>query len=286
METTMMDEIPGRAQAGFTIAELLVYLVVSLIVLTGAYQLLIGENRIYSKNREIRDVQQTLRSASSLLTWELRHVSPTGGDLPSISANAVTLRSIQATGVVCAMDKAAGEYALWAAAGEFYAESEDSVLIFASGARSSGDDDWNVLNVTDLQSPAVAGLATCTWGNGLTPDTVILAVGDTAGIRIGAPVRTFRRASYELYEADGRWWLGRRVGAESEPRQLTGPLSSPGDGGLALTFYGPDGAPTTDPRRVRQVEVVIRGESFGKLPSKGGAEAERDSVATRLKVRG
>ena len=49
---------PG--QAGFTLAELLVYLLLSGLVMASVYQLLMGQSRAYGRQREQMDVHETL----------------------------------------------------------------------------------------------------------------------------------------------------------------------------------------------------------------------------------
>ncbi|NIU73758.1 MAG: hypothetical protein GWN71_09290, partial [Gammaproteobacteria bacterium] len=43
------------------------------------YQLLIGQNRLYMKQRELQDVRTSLRAAANLLAFELRQASASGG---------------------------------------------------------------------------------------------------------------------------------------------------------------------------------------------------------------
>ncbi len=76
--------------------------VVAGIVMTAAYTLLIDQSRSYGKQRELMDVHETLRSAAALLAWELRGASAARGDLYVIDQEKIVLRSVQATGIVCA----------------------------------------------------------------------------------------------------------------------------------------------------------------------------------------
>ena len=62
---------PGRRrhEYGFTLVEMMIYMVVAGIVMAAVYQLLIGQSRSYTKQRELMDVHGTLRAAASLLAW-------------------------------------------------------------------------------------------------------------------------------------------------------------------------------------------------------------------------
>lgn len=104
MIMTRPHPAPGRnrTQYGFTLVEMMISMVVAGIVMGAVYQLLIGQSRAYGKQRELMDVHETLRSAATLLAWEIRQSGAWGGDLYSISANSITLRSNQGGGTVCA----------------------------------------------------------------------------------------------------------------------------------------------------------------------------------------
>ena len=109
---------------------------------------------------------------------------------------------------------------------------------------------------------------------------------DTAGIQIGAPVRAFRRVEYGLYQdaGDGRWWLGRKVGAAASYEKLTGPLLAPASGGLVLTYRDAAGNVTADPTQVAVIHFVIRAESY--RVSGNALEFQQDTLATMVALRG
>ena len=113
--------LAGRS--GFAVMEMLVYLVISVAVIGSIYQVLIGQNRLYSKEREVMDVRGTLRAAAELLSVELRMASPGDGDIYSIQSDSIVVRSLIGSGVVCAMGLAGNRgVALYATSGTFGAE--------------------------------------------------------------------------------------------------------------------------------------------------------------------
>ncbi len=277
---------PG--QAGFTLAELLVYLLLSGLVMASVYQLLMGQSRAYGRQRELMDVHETLRTAAALLAWEIRQASATGGDLYSIDENSITLRSTQGSGFVCIGHPTLPRFGLWLTDGDFQATVDDSVLVFAAGGGGMADDVWKVLKVASASPPAAMGLDACDWVGAGAPDVALqIAVtspGDTADIALGAPFRTFRRIEYGLYAADGRWWLGRRVGAGSWEK-LTGPLLPVWLDGLVFSYKDAAGNPTANPMQVAVVDFVLRAQSY-KAPGGGGSQFLTDSLATRVALRG
>ena len=293
---------------GFSFVELLIALAVSVVVIAGVYQLLIGQNRLYMKQREIQDVRQTLRAAANLLAFEFRHASPEGGDLYFITTDSFAVRSVQAAGIICAEHSTQPRYGIWGASGEF--QANDSVLAFATrGAAGPGDDGWKVAFIRRLWEPVGGGVAKCAWGDTLlgpgkpdksttsgdpgsgsgrgVPDLVIDVRGDMDSVFIGAPVRAFRRVQYAAYQEDGRWWLGRRVGSDRNYELLTGPLRPPSDSGLAFIYYDSSGATTTDMGQVSFVDIVLRGESLRAVRRPGDVPSvQEDTLTLRVSLRG
>jgi hypothetical protein len=133
------------------------------------------------------------------------------------------------------------------------------------------------------------GVATCAWPGARVPDMVVELsaplVADTSGIKIGAGLRNFRRVEYAEYTLNGRWWLGRKVGAAASYEQLTGPLVSPSLNGLQLAYYDSTGAVTADPNKVASVAVTLRMESANKTYLQRGFDYQHDSLTTRVAVR-
>lgn len=276
-------------QRGFTLLELMVYLIIAGVVMGSVYEVLVGQMRGYGKQRELMDVHETLRGAASLLAWELRQASAAGGDLYAIGATTLALRGVQGTAVVCARHPTSPRFGLWGAAGELEATAEDSLLVFSAGGPGVADDAWKVMPIQQFGTPATLGVGACSWTGAVVPDTavavLVTAPSDTAGIRVGAPVRVFRRIEYGLFQQGGRWWLGRKVGGAVTYSKLTGPLRA--TDGLSLTYYDATGAVTADPTQVVIVEIILRAESARKAHhAGGGAVVQTDTLATKVAVRG
>ena len=276
------------SQAGFTLAELLVYLMLSGIVMACVYQLLMGQSRAYGRQRELMDVHETLRTAAALLAWEIRQASATNGDLYSIGDHSITLRSTQGSGFICVGHPTQPRFGLWLTNGDFQATVDDSVLVFAAGGPGMADDVWKALKVTSAGPAAAMGLAACDWVGAGVPDVAVqirvTSPSDTADIALGAPLRTFRRIEYGLFAADGRWWLGRRVGAGSWEK-LTGPLLPVWLDGLVFSYKDAAGNPTANLAQVAVVDFVIRAQSY-RAPGGGGSQFFTDTLATRVALRG
>ena len=282
--------VERASDAGFTIVEMLVYLSLSIVLISGVYQLLVSQNRLYSKQRELEDVRATLRSAAAVLAVELRMASPAGGDISGLLPHSIVVRSLQGAGFVCGIHPSAPRLGLTSTYGEFFDTADDSVMIYSAGGASANDDSWMVTGVINLwEGGGGGGVPNCTWGS----TTEVVVEVDTLdgsvlpGVNIGAPLRTFRRVEYGLFQKDGRWWLGRKVGSATEYDRLTGPLQSPSDSGLAFYYYDQNGAVTADPTAVRMVEILLRGESLKAVRRVSGAPSvQQDTLRTRVTLRG
>ena len=113
----------------------------------------------------------------------------------------------------------------------------------------------------------------------------VTAPSDTSTIKIGAPFRNFRRVEYAEYQVNGRWWLGRKVGAAASYDQLTGPLLAPASNGLAFTYYDTLGAVSANANAIGSVAVTIRTESFRNATTGSNFVYQRDSLMTTAAVR-
>ncbi len=154
-------------EAGFTIVELLVYLVIGVVLIGSIYQLLIGQNRMYMKQRELTDVRSSLRATAALLTWEFRQAG--FADLSSVGSDSFSVRSFQGTGVVCVQHSSQPRLGLWGMSGEFSASSEDSVLIYWPANKS-----WLVGSIVNVWDPVGGGLPNCEWSGSPPADTEVV----------------------------------------------------------------------------------------------------------------
>jgi prepilin-type N-terminal cleavage/methylation domain-containing protein len=272
-----------RDSRGFTMIEVIVSLVVGMIVLGSVVQLLIVQGRGYRKQREQVDVRETAREAAGLLSWDLRQAAVAGSSFAVMGSNAVTIRAFRGLGTVCAKHALLARYGLWKTGGNIQATVDDTALVYQIGRGQ-----WNKLKITAVGTPAAMGVTACVWPGARPPDMVVefavTATTDTSYIKVGAPLRTFRRVQYAEYQQNNRWWLGRKVGAAASYELLTGPLLAPASNGLAFTYYDTLGAVTANPAAVGSVAFTLRTESFKNTISTG-SQYEHDSVTTKVAVR-
>lgn len=274
----------SRGRRGFTIIELLVGLVVGSILLTSVVQMLIMQGRGYGKQREIIDVSETAREATALLAWDLRQSGVGDSPLAAISASSVALRSPRGMGTICAKHPQLARYGLWKSGGNILATIDDSALVYQLGR-----DKWTALKITAVGTPAAMEVPACAWPGARPPDVVVefavAAETDTSYLKVGAAFRSFRRVEYTEYQLNGRWWLGRKVGAATSYEQLTGPLAAPGSNGLTFAYYDSLGAVTNNPAAVASVAFTLRTESYKKTRVGSTLGYQRDSLTMKVGLR-
>jgi prepilin-type N-terminal cleavage/methylation domain-containing protein len=276
------------SRGGFTLTELMIYVVIGGVIMGATYRVMITQSRAFGKQREVLDTRETERSAAALLAWDLRHAASGGGQLVAMNANNLTLRSLQGVGVVCAKHALLPRIALWSTAGAFQATPDDSLLVYEIGRDSTK---WHALKVYQVGTPVAMGMAACGWPGARSPDVVVQVSltnhQDSLVWRstfVGAPVRSFRVTAYGEFSLNGRWWLGRKVGAAAY-EQLTGPLLTPSSGGVGFTYYDTLGAVTANPAAVGTVGVTLRAQSFKQASFAGAVAYQQDSLTTRVALR-
>lgn len=274
-----------RSDAGFSLVEVLVVLVLGGFLLGAVYEIMISQSQAFGRQGEITDVQNSLRSAATLLSTEIRGVDV--ADLYSMDDSSLHLRSYMGSGIICGKDVTSLRFALIDTSGGFTATPGDSVLVLSVGGAGTADDVWRVFSAAEVGTGPGLGVSTCSWGE--TPDLAIrlspVSPSDTAGVAVGGSVLGFQAVEYGLQQNDGRWWLSRRVGSAASWELLTGPLLSPAEGGLELAYLDEAGDPAASIPDIAAVKIVIRAESFGETRSKRGLQHVRDSLAMRIVVR-
>lgn len=268
-----------------TVVELIIFLVVSSVVIGSVLPLVTAQLRAFSGQRDLLDASETLRSAAAVLTWELRQISPSGGDLIAADSTSFTIRSTTSFAVVCADHATLPRLGVVIADGSITAG--DSALGYASGDPGMRDDEWLPLTVQSTLPSGSSGVPLCDWA-GTTPDVVLQVDGDTTRIQTGAPLRTFEVLQYGIFTNAGRSWIGRRTPGSSTWETIGGPVRTAANGGLGFAYFDGAGAATAVPADVRTVQITIRSESSGKsiVIGSGDLATRGDSLRTRVRLRG
>jgi len=309
-------------RAGFTLAELLVSLVVLGIVMGAMIGVLARQQRFYRSATDLMDTRGRIRQALAVLPSDLRALSPSDtlsggantGDIYLWNDHALEFRSVAGSSVVCWVPAVAPLTTLrlpplglpnvltsW----QTTPVVGDSLLIFDNNAIR-----WRVYAVTAIAP--VSGGAGCPTGAGqfltaaqgaLSSYSVTVSPALSATIAVGAPVRVFRRVHYELYqETDGRWYLGFfdclstyvPVGHCGSLEPVSGPYqaysATPGQSGLVFAYYDSTGV-VLDPavakaRNVARIDVTLRAQTQTPITLSGGGPAvAKDTIRYTIGLR-
>lgn len=284
-----MQRLRRNAEAGFTLVELTVVVVISSLALLAIYETLITQERTYRYQTAAIDAQGSTRVALSLLASEMREMSASAGDLVTMSgsdlrvatADSVRFRAFRKVGIVCRVNRLLGTMDVWVPGSAFAAN--DRLLIFQEGDSITDEDDQWALATLPAVGDSVDGDCSNQWSTYPTQSLSGL-IGFTGTIEAGALIRSFESLTYGAYQHDGEWVLGRRSGTSIVP--LVGPTLSPSEGGIRFQYFDLNGNelnPTTDADRaaVSRIQVTVR------ALSRGGLHGEYvDSLTTNVYLRG
>ena len=234
-----------RLHRGFTLAEVLVVIVLGSVIAGALYQVLVYQNRFYAHERAAAVRHDALRTARAVLATDLMEASGSEGDFGSLTPDSVSLRSPVGFGVVCAIDSINGVLSLIDVSGRLEASAGDSLLIF----HRSG---WLVLAAS--QAGTGIGITNCTYGNGYSVERAVVVSGSIGGVPIGAPVRAFHRYTYSRQQNGSTWWLARTDGSGTQV--LAGPFSSDSSG-LQFVYRDENGQPTTNAARIAWLDLMM-----------------------------
>ena len=239
-------------RAGFTLVELLIVAVLGTVVVGATYQMILTSQKTYTVQIAQMQGQQTVRAGLDILSSELRELSGVEGDVLTMDPDRIEVRAMRAFGLVCNVNTS-GSPILVKKIGRYF-ESGDSIVVFADNDPDVSDDDTILFGAVTALTTSQSCTGSDTAQSLVVPDLVAALANDT--VRLGAPVRAFTIYTYGLYLRDGDYYLARRSGVITEP--LVGPLSP---NGVSFTYMDSDGAVTTDPTAVSQIEVTLRSRS-------------------------
>ena len=263
-----------NARKGFTLVELIVVTVLGALIIMASLQVLVTNQRTYTAQTAKIQGQQTTRAGLDILSSELREISAQGGDLLAIGPDSVSIRVMRKFGVVCSVDLSGQPRLTVIRAGEWF-EAGDSAFVFADNQTNIATDDaWIAARVT----------AADTTQNCVSQPAVDITFSGQGGlftadsVRTGAPVRSFTRYTYGLFQVNGEYYLGRKTSSTAVP--MVGPVRA--SGGVAFTFMDANGVPTTTRTDVRQISITIRTDSDVRGT---GNNTMADSITARIYTR-
>jgi len=256
---------------GVTLLELLAALLVSAVVLAGAYRVLLTARRFVMVQSATLEVHQSIRAASQVLTAELRELDPGGGDIVALGPDSISIRAMRGLAVTCAPATSSSGSVVVRDRLSFGYRAVDpgrdrALILMPSGG--SGGDTWLDLGISSV-SPGAA----CDDGANGTRLALVGGGGQVAAVAAGSPVRTYERLVYRLYaDESDTWWLGVRGwtgGSWAAISPIAGPLRR--GTGLAFSYLDSLGAATTNPAQVARMAFTLRAVSSAVVATGAGS---------------
>ena len=283
---------------GFSLIELLIALVLLGIVTTAVYRVLVNNQRLYMAQTQRIDLQQNIRSVTTILPAEFRELDAADGDIAGpLSATRIDIRAMRWLGFVCTPPVLGGaltNISLVIRGGVlgqplFFGSrnintATDSVLIYYDGNQTTRADDRWALGVP-IAAPNGQNCIDGQNGQRLLLNINLAGGPNVNGaIPMGAPVRGYERVTYQLYQpaGDTSWYVGfRPAGGTMQP--LIGPVLS---NGLNFAYFDSLGAVTALPARVARIDITVRARTANRVRM-GDAplRAMVDSVVTSVALR-
>jgi hypothetical protein len=250
-----------RSSGGFTLPEITLALVVTLIVMGSIYTVLLATQRATRMQADRVALQSNVRAGSVIVMNELSELAtvpggtPEQNDIVAMGTSAVTYRAMRGSGFIC---QAPGGAVIRLAQAGFSGHRDpqanrDEAYIFVPGTPSLDvKDSWLPLKIVSV---SVASACPAGEGAGIT---LTLAASPPAALLVpGTPVRVAEMMELRLYPSDGKSWLGiRSLGTGEAIQPLVGPLAEAD--GVALEYLDSAGAPTLDRTSVSSVRLTLR----------------------------
>jgi prepilin-type N-terminal cleavage/methylation domain-containing protein len=295
---------------GFTMVELMVALVLTLMVGGVTYALLVNSQRVSRSQTEHVGMQDNVRSGALIVASELREVgydsvpaappalgpgNGTNSDLLLMQSGKLWYRAWRGIGFTC-FPPADNELRLETVTymGVRQPQVNDSIAVYVERTNSTDQDDaWVHARIT---GPPVT-TKQCTNGNNalslpIAYEGGTIAGNVTGGMVQGGPVRIFERMEMRHYQSGTQWWLGMRslntAGTVIQP--VLGPLadSTAAQSGLVFTYLNKDRNPTAVLKDVREIQVTLKGVSDGAVRTTGGASSfavDTTALTTNIALR-
>lgn len=251
---------------GFTLAEILVAVVLLGIVGLGISQLLVSQTRFFSRATGARDARSVARNALNIVRDEMRMIEPRG--ISAASTTSITVNVPFAMGVLCS-----GSTVTFARVDSLARAS----AVYRGYAYRDTTLNGPYTYVSSTTAPSVGTVTDCT-GVGITPlvgPLLSLSPG-LPSLPAGSPVLVFQTITYSLAASTlvpGRTALWRRVSGG-----VTEEVAVPFENTAIFRFYVNGGvtsqdAPPTNLNTITGIELVLVGESERNSPGTNAPES-------------
>jgi hypothetical protein len=276
-----------RVRRGTSLAELVIALALTGLVLAAASGSLLRQQRGFRWIGELVGAESQLRPLAQLLPAELALLDPAAGDLAAGQASDSTIQIRAAIANSLSCDSAAGVVTL-------VPEPTSGVAVGGSSrVPEAGDSLWFLADSLGWQGRRITGVARVTVSCAMPampagPSTR-LALGAPMNMPGGTPVRVTRQERYLVYRAgDGAWYLGASdwspaLARFAPPQPIAGPFvrSARGVVTTGFRYFDAAGAPVVPDGVNERTITRMRVRSLASLGARSGI-ARVDSVDVAL----
>jgi len=284
----------ATSEAGFTLVELTIVVVISTMALIAIYQTLITQERTYRYQSAAIDTQGATRVGLQVLGAELREMSASAGssgtkggsDLLAATRDSVRFRAFRKVGITCSVNAVLGTIDVWVPGAPF--EVGDTLLLFQEGNITSDEDDtWAAgRRLRGVGTATNAAACADEWGSYTLQALQGMDPVDLLTLRRGALIRSYNTLTYGAARWEDEWVLA-RWGGDGSVVPLVGPLLSPDSGGIAFRYFDQAGTELTPSSnavraRVARIEITVRALSRGGIDHQNHV----DSLSTNIYLRG
>lgn len=284
---------PLAGRRGFTLAELLISLVLGALIIGVVLQFVTGQTRLTSMQSGREEVQQNARGALEMVASDLR--GAIGAGVERADNDAIEIMLPRRWGVVCSQvgttrttvifpDLPAQPTPVGGDAGLLFRQSDTSPWLPALPTRAT------VVSATPVEvTAACAGLS----ATGKVVGVQLDGLNHPAAVGAGTTVALYQRVRYDVQTSRGERWIyrsnGLAAGGGFSMQPLAGPLQeqSGQDQGVSFTYFaGTPPAPlpaapgaNAPTAGLSQVRLRVRMKSRGGRDS----QVEFDSATVQLR---
>jgi prepilin-type N-terminal cleavage/methylation domain-containing protein len=255
-----------KKKDGVTLIELLIALVLSSILTVVLYRAFISQQRNYTVQDQVADMQQNVRIAMNQMTKEIR-MAGYGGDMLSIfgDINGFTNIITPASNVITII--LADEVGVLK-----QSASKGANQLRLTNSRIFNSDKKKYLCLNGLNSYLVQSV---------TEDTIILTAPLKEGHPINQPVYLVKAVSYYLGLSGAKTVLRRNENTGGGGQPLADNIES-----LEFSYFDRSGDDTVNPSDILMVKVTVTARTNMLDPQlKGGDGYRRRTLSSHIKVR-
>ncbi len=250
------------SQAGYSLVEMMIALLVSMVVMAALMGMVIHQQRFYLRAADISETLSELQRVETVVVPELLPLSPGAGDIVFAGEDSIAMRVFRGVYSVC--DKLlAPEFAIVVRnlTGNSVPLATDSVFVYARGTRTGlGDDSWLPVKMSSVNE------TTCPDGTTGWRAVIPELNGVSFQIPVGSPVRAFRHGSYWLELSSDGWYL-KTDATSGTAVVIAGPLTPPDSAAAAaleFRYLNGEGDVAATTAEIARIDLNV--SSLGSVP--------------------